>query len=180
MTTAYFNPRLSHERMRVAREVEEGEQVLDMFAGVGPYSILIAKTQRTSKVYSVDINPEAFTYLEDNILLNQVADRVVPLLGDSGKLAVGDLRGTANRVIMNLPSESTKFLDAAVQALGEDGGVIHYYAFAPRSDNMDEIKRSISSRIERQGKTVDSFTFSNIIKEVAPNRVQIAIDVAIR
>lgn len=180
VATAYFNPRLSHERMRVAREVKEGEQVLDMFAGVGPYSILIAKTQRTSKVYSVDINPEAFTYLEHNILLNRVADRVVPLLGDSSKLAVGDLRGTANRVIMNLPSESTRFLDAAVQALGEDGGVIHYYAFALRSDNMDEIKRTISSRIERQGKTVDSFTFSNIIKEVAPNRVQIAIDVAIR
>jgi tRNA (guanine37-N1)-methyltransferase len=180
VAAAYFNPRLSHERMRVAKDVREGEQVLDMFAGVGPYSILIAKTQCASKVTSIDINPQAFAYLKHNILLNRVADRVVPSLGDSGKLASGELRGTANRVIMNLPSESSKFLDAAVQALGEGGGSIHYYAFAPRGQNIDEIKRMISSVVKRQGKRVDSFTFSNVIKEVAPNRVQIALDVAVK
>ena len=50
VTKVYFNPRLSHERMRVARQIKEGERVLDMFAGVGPYSILIAKTQRDSQI----------------------------------------------------------------------------------------------------------------------------------
>lgn len=67
----YFNPRLSHERMRVARQVKESEYVLDMFAGVGPYSILIAKTQSECKVFSVDVNPDAFKYLEHNVLLNR-------------------------------------------------------------------------------------------------------------
>jgi tRNA (guanine37-N1)-methyltransferase len=177
---AYFNPRLSHERMRVARQVKEGEHVLDMFAGVGPYSILIAKTQHASKVYSVDINPEAFRYLKHNILLNRVADRVVPLLGDAHQLALGDLSGRANRVIMNLPSESTKFLDAAVQALGEDGGVIHYYAFASRSENLDEIGKAVRSAIDRQGRTFLSFPFSDTIKDVAPNRVQVAVDALVK
>ena len=176
----YFNPRLSHERMRVARQVTEGEHVLDMFAGVGPYSILIAKTQQDSKVYSVDINPEAFMYLERNILLNRVADRVVPLLGDAGKLAARDLRGMADRVIMNLPSESNRFLEAAVKALKEEWGVIHYYTFASRSDSVDEIKKAVDSAIESQGRMIHSFTFSDIIKEVAPNRVQVALDVVVK
>jgi tRNA (guanine37-N1)-methyltransferase len=176
----YFNPRLSHERMRIARQVKEGEHVLDMFAGVGPYSILIAKTQRTSRVYSLDINPEAFRYLEHNILLNRVADRVVPMLGDAGQLVATKLRGTANRVIMNLPSDSSRFLYTALQALKEEGGVVHYYTFASRSDSVDEIREEVQSVIERQSRTVRTFGFSSIIKEVAPNRVQVAIDAMVK
>ncbi len=180
VTKVYFNPRLSHERMRVARQIKGGECVLDMFAGVGPYSILIAKTQHDSQIYSADINPEAFRYLKHNILLNRVADQVTPLLGDAGRLVETKLRGTANRVIMNLPSESNKFLPAAVQALKEEGGIIHYYTFASRSDDLDQIKASVRSAIESYGNTVDSFAFSDTIKEVAPNRVQIGMDVVVR
>jgi len=180
VTKVYFNPRLSNERMRVARQIKESERVLDMFAGVGPYSILIAKTQHDSQIYSADINPEAFRYLKHNILLNRVADQVVPLLGDAGQLVETNLRRTANRVIMNLPSESNKFLYAAVQALKEEGGTIHYYTFASRSDDLDQIKESVRSAIERYGSTVDSFAFSDTIKEVAPNRVQIGMDIVVR
>jgi len=180
VTKVYFNPRLSHERMRVAKQIKEGECVLDMFAGVGPYSILIAKTQRVAQIYSVDINPEAFRYLKENVLLNQVADQVVPLLGDAGLLVETKLRGTANRVIMNLPSESNKFLHAAVKALNEEGGIIHYYTFASRSDNLGEIRESVRTSIEQCGRKVDSFAFSDIIKEVAPHRVQIGMDIVVR
>jgi tRNA (guanine37-N1)-methyltransferase len=175
----YFNPRLSHERMRVARQVKKGEYVFDMFAGVGPYSILIGKTQRNSRIYSVDINPDAFRYLEHNILLNRVADRVVPILGDAGQLAARDLQGTVDRVIMNLPSESNRFLEAAVQALKEEGGIIHYYMFASRSHSVDEIRKAVQSTIERQGRNVRAFAFSDVVKEVAPNRVQVALDVVV-
>jgi tRNA (guanine37-N1)-methyltransferase len=180
VTKVYFNPRLSHERMRVARQIKKGECILDMFAGVGPYSILIARTQRDSQIYSADINPEAFRYLKHNILLNRVADQVVPLLGDAGQLVETNLRGKANRVIMNLPSESNKFLSAAVQALKEEGGIIHYYTFASRSDDLDQIRKLVRSAIEHYGCKVDSFAFSDIIKEVAPNRVQIGMDIVIK
>jgi tRNA (guanine37-N1)-methyltransferase len=176
---AYFNPRLSHERLRVARQVKENECVLDMFAGVGPYSILIAKTQEDSKVYSIDINPDAFRYLKHNIMLNGVADRVIPLFGDARQLVEKGLRGTANRVIMNLPSDSRHFLEVALQALKGEGGVIHYYAFASRRDSVPEITKEVRSMIERQGRAARSFPFSDIIKEVAPNRVQVAIDVLV-
>jgi len=81
ISSVYFNPRLAHERLRVAKQVKENEVVVDMFAGVGPYSILIAKLQPTSRVYSIDINPSAIRYLEANTFGNRVADRVAPLLG---------------------------------------------------------------------------------------------------
>jgi len=176
---AYFNPRLSHERLRIAKQVKEDECVLDMFAGVGPYSILIAKTHEDSKLYSIDINPDAFRYLRHNIMLNRVADRVIPLFGDARQLVEKSLRGTASRVIMNLPSDSSRFLEVALQALKEQGGVVHYYAFASRKDSVPEIAKDVRSMIERQGRVARSFPFSDIVKEVAPNRVQVAMDVLV-
>lgn len=173
----YFNPRLSWERMRVARQVKAGERVVDMFAGVGPYSVLIAKTQPSSRIHSIDINPDAITYLRENILLNKVADRVTWTLGDARKSAAELLRGTADRVIMNLPSESKTFLDVALTTLKESGGAIHFYTFASRADSVNEIKESIRSIIHDQGFEVRSFSFSDIIREVAPNRVQVALDI---
>jgi tRNA (guanine37-N1)-methyltransferase len=180
VTKVYFNPRLSHERMRVARQIKEGESVLDMFAGVGPYSILVAKTQRNSQIYSADINPGAFSYLKHNILLNRVADQVIPFLGDARQLTEANFRGKMSRVIMNLPSESNRFLLAAVQALKEEGGTVHYYTFSSRNDDLDQIRKSVRSMIERCGRTVDSFAFSDTIKEVAPNRVQIGMDIVVK
>jgi tRNA G37 N-methylase Trm5 len=74
---------------------------------------------------------------------------------------------------------SDRFLGAAVQALVEDGGVIHYYKFASRSEDIHDIGRNVKSIVETQGRLVDSFEFLDIIKEVAPNRVQVAIDIVV-
>lgn len=176
----YFNPRLSHERMRVAQQVRAHETVLDMFAGVGPYSILIAKNQPTSRVYSIDINPDAFRYLKENILANGVADRVIPILGDAREATARQLKGVASRVIMNLPSEARNFLEAAARALTPESGTLHYYAFASRTDDLDTIKKSIRATIGSTGRIVHSFSFCRIIKEIAPSRVQVAIDVQVK
>lgn len=174
--TVYFNPRLSRERIRIARQVMPKESVVDMFAGVGPYSILIARQQPTSTVYSVDINPSAVMYLKENIFANRVADRVIPMLGDVKELAQMKLRGIANRVIMNLPSEASSYLSAASLILKGEGGMIHFYAFAGRDENLETMVKSFRLTVESQGRKLESVRFCKVIKEVAPNRVQVAID----
>jgi tRNA (guanine37-N1)-methyltransferase len=176
VSTVYFNQRLSRERMRVAQQVKAGETVVDMFAGVGPYSILIAKLQPHSTVYSADVNPEAMRYLKDNVFTNQVADRVIPMLGEAKQLAERRLRGLANRIIMNLPSEAEDYLPAAAQILKAEGGVIHFYAFASREESLETIRSLFQSAVEHQNRKVESFQFCKAIREVAPGRVQVAID----
>jgi len=180
VSRVYFNPRLSHERKRVAEQVRDGEHVVDMFAGVGPYSILIAKTRPHSTIYSIDLNPEAIKYLMGNVLLNKVADRVIPLHGDARLLPIKTLHGIADRVIMNLPSESINFLDVACQLLKGDGGTLHYYAFASREEAVADVKNAFVMAVEETGRKVQSFTYERAIKEVAPNRVQVALDAVIR
>ena len=176
VASVYFNPRLSHERMRVAKQVKQGEVVVDMFAGVGPYSILIAKRQPQARIIAIDINPEAYNYLEENILLNGVADRVTPLLGDSKQFS-GKLGGAADRIIMNFPSAAKEYLGAAVQMLSKNGGTIHYYAFCQRDESVLGIEVTVRSMIESYGRKIESFTHGRIMKEVAPNRAQVALDI---
>jgi tRNA (guanine37-N1)-methyltransferase len=176
----YFNPRLSHERMRVARQVRQQETVVDMFAGVGPYSILVAKMSQTSRVAAIEMNIDAFKYLKENVFKNVVADRVTPILGDAREVISRKLQGTATRVIMNLPSEAVNFLNAAAQAINADGGVIHYYTFASRSDDPSALKQSASRILRNCGRKVVSVPFCEAIREVAPSRVQVAIDFSVR
>ena len=180
VASVYFNPRLSHERMRVASQVKEQERVLDMFAGVGPYTILIAKTQLSSVVYSIDINPQAFGYLKENLLLNHVADRVLPNLGDAREVVAKSFQGIADRVIMNLPSEAVNFIDVALLALQRRGGVIHYYSFASRKDTIENVIESIRKVIEGNGRTLQSVDFAKVLKEISSNRVQVALDLYVR
>jgi tRNA (guanine37-N1)-methyltransferase len=179
VSSVYFNPRLAHERRRVAGQVKEEEVVVDMFAGVGPYSILVAKLQPHSRVYAVDINPSAIKYLKENILANEVADRVIPLLGDARELSRSVLHGAADRVIMNLPSEAPHFLDAALHVLKSTGGVVHFYQFAERGAGLENVIEQFRALAAAEKREVQSFKYSKAIREIAPSRVQVALDALI-
>ena len=106
----YFSPRLMHERSRIAHLVKGGEVVVNMFSGVGCFSILIAKTVSQTKVFSIDINPIAVQYLEENVRLNRVYGKVVPLLGDSKEIIEAKLLERADRVLMPLPEKALEYL----------------------------------------------------------------------
>jgi len=127
---AYFNPRLSSERRRIASLVKEGETVVDMFSGVGPFAVMIAKLSRPRAVYAIDLNPGAVQLMRENVELNKVHG-VVPLEGDARQW-VFDLP-CADRVIMNLPHSAIDFFADALTRL-KLGGVMHLYHICERSD----------------------------------------------
>ena len=129
LTKAYFSPRLATERLRVARLVKPGEAVTNLFAGVGSFSLVIARHSQAAIIYSIDINPTAFDYMQTNIRINRVGDRVVALQGDAREVVRTRLAGKADRVLMPLPELSHDFLDVALSALKPSGGVVHFYDF---------------------------------------------------
>ncbi|RLI29386.1 MAG: tRNA (guanine-N1)-methyltransferase [Candidatus Hecatellales archaeon] len=171
----YFSPRLSFEHARVAGKVQEGEKVLDMFAGVGPFSILIAKRLRRVEVYAVDVNPEAYRFLVENVRLNRVEGKVKPLLGDIKALAQSSLKGLKfNRIIMNLPGEAYKYLGEACQ-LSMPGTTIHYYAFAEGEEALEKAAEklvSILGELKCSGRILEG----RLVREIAPRRWQVALD----
>lgn len=176
----YFSPRLSHERKNIASQVGENETVIDMFAGVGPFSVLIAKTHRNVKVYAIDINPEAIKYLERNTIVNGVWRNVIPLLGDAADIARSKLRGVADRVIMNLPEKAAEYLEAASDAVKPSGGIIHYYEFAEGPSFLNAIKERVTETMKKTRRKLERIPEARIVREVAPFRWQIAVDLLIR
>lgn len=172
VASVYFSPRLSTERQRVARQVEDGEVVVDMFAGVGPFAIQIARRRRV-KVYAIDVNPRAYELLVENIRLNRVEGLVEPIHGDASEVVRSRLRGVATRVIMNHPSQAREFIASACEALREGGGVVHYYTFA---SSVDEAEGELLDGVERAGRRVVEVTYSGPVREVAPRRWQMVVD----
>ncbi|WP_456368052.1 tRNA (guanine(37)-N1)-methyltransferase Trm5b [Thermococcus sp.] len=164
----YFSPRLATERMRIFRKTRPGEVVFDMFAGVGPYSLLLAR--KAKLVFAVDINPWAVRYLEENVRLNKT-NNVVPILGDVRKVA-GKIK--ADRVIMNLPKFADKFLREAMLSV-KPGGVIHYYGFGPEEDLFSEHEEKIKAVARELGLTVE-FIDRRKVRPYAPRQFNIAID----
>ncbi|MCW4019824.1 MAG: class I SAM-dependent methyltransferase family protein, partial [Candidatus Bathyarchaeota archaeon] len=129
LAKAYFSPRLSHEHDRVASIVKEGETIIDMFAGVGPFSILIAKRHKNVRVYAIDVNPDAIALLKRNLKENRVEQKVTPILGDADQIIGERLSEVADRVVMNLPERAIDYVDSACEALKREGGIVHYYDF---------------------------------------------------
>lgn len=170
---AYFSPRLGTERLRVAKQVKSEHVVIDMFAGVGPFALLLAK--KGSRVIAIEKNSVAAKYLKENVQLNKLCN-VEVFEGDASKLAVRFER-QADHVVMNLPHSAYRFLKSAITA-AKDGGVIHYYSIAPEEDLYCDIKL-----IEDGAKQLDAnidVLYRGIVRSYAPRRYNVAIDFKVK
>ena len=177
---AYFSPRLAQEHKRVASQVKEGETVVDMFAGVGPFATQIAKTHENVKAYAIDVNPYAIKFLKKNILLNRVESKVFPIIGEAKQVVKAKLLGVADRVIMNLPEKAIEFVDSACLSLKSEGGIMHFYCFLNASDPLEKVKLQITEAVEKCGRKIEKIPFSKFVRETAPYEWQIVLDAKIR
>jgi tRNA (guanine37-N1)-methyltransferase len=175
ITKVFFSPRLSYERQRIRDQVRDGEIIVDMFSGVGPYSIVIAK-HRDVRVYGYDINKTAIHYFDENIRINKVGDRVKAAHCDCRELTP---KGAADRAIMNLPKGAKEFLDTAIDTLKEESGIIHYYGVSPREQPFDSEADFIVKRAEIKGRTAKIMD-KRIVRSYSPSEVHVAIDVEVR
>lgn len=178
----YFSPRLSNERSRISALVKSGEVVVNMFAGVGCFSIIIAKKVSDAKVYSIDVNPTAIQYMQENVKLNRVYNKVIPLFGDSKEIVTAQLQGVADRVLMPLPEKALEYLPYALMALKSSGGWVHYYDFehATKNENpLEKTKQKVSERLDGLGVNYD-ISLSRIIRSTGPNWYQTVLDLHVK
>lgn len=127
----FFSSRLAYERQRIVQQVGDKENVVVMFAGVGPFAIEIAKHHKNCKVVAIELNKNAYVYMLKNIKINKTVN-VLPELGDVKKVAK-KYAGFADRIIMPLPKDAYRFLPEVLRVAGKRC-VVHYYAFG-RSEN---------------------------------------------
>jgi tRNA (guanine37-N1)-methyltransferase len=178
----YFSPRLSGERLRISRLVQPEEKIVNMFAGVGCFSIIIAKLVPAAKVYSIDINPDAVKFMRENIRINRVFGKVFPILGDSQEIIQSSFQHCADRVLMPLPEKALEYLPCAVSALKESGGWIHCHCFehATKTEkSMEQAHAKIAQKFERL-KVDFEVPFSRVVRPVGPNWHQVEVDIRVK
>jgi len=173
VSKAYFNPRLSTERNRIAGLAKSDEIVIDMFAGVGPFTIMLGK--RVKRVIAMEINPDAFTYLRKNVELNKLKN-VDAFLGDAKKLS-SQFKGVANRIIMNLPHSAFEFLEQAIVMLNERGGTIHFYDIKEESC-LPQTVGEVQQLIEKNGRSIENVNVKSV-RSYAPGLSIIVMDITV-
>lgn len=148
-----------------------------MFAGIGPFPILIAK-DRGANIYAVDINKEAIKYMKDNIELNKLKGKIIPILGDINQIAQEKFVKNNikfDRIIMNLPGTAKDFLDLAI-LLVNDNGVIHYYEFSDGYDSAIERIKRIAKNYNKHAEVLTT----RKVKSSSPGQWHIVVDAKIK
>lgn len=160
-----------NERLRIAKLVRDNETVLDMFAGIGYFSIPIGVHSNARKVISIEINPNSYYYLCENVKLNK-CDNITPVLGDC---LVETPKYNADRILMGYVKTTHHYLKVAVNSLNK-GGIIHYHETVP--EKLLET-RPISRIKQAAGDRDVELLKINKIKKYAPGVEHVVIDALI-
>lgn len=173
--TTYFSPRLSNERREIASFIKKDSEVLVMFAGVGPFSIVIAKNSKPKKVYSNEINREANKYAELNAEINGVKNKIEFVNGDVKKVAL-KLKKQNKKfdfIVMPRPNLKESFLEQAFM-LSKKGTKTYYYDFC-RTDETKLIAEKIKKQAEKFKRKVKILKVKSA-GEIAPYKIRIRVD----
>ncbi len=174
---AFFSPRLSTERERITSLVKDGEVIINMFGGVGMFSIMAAKKKKCT-VFNIDINPVASQLCEKNVERNKLMGNVISINGDAAQIIRSQLENKGDRTLMLLPERSDEFLDSALLAT-KNNGFIHYYSHIHAEIKSDAPKLSEQHYLSIS--SVDSKILnSKIVRAVGPRYYQTVIDVKIK
>lgn len=163
------------ERGRILKLVKQNEVIVDLFSGIGYFSIPIAKFAKPSKIYTIDINPTSILYLQENIQLNKVEGKIETNLGDCRQVAK-KLGKIADRVIVGYLPNTKKFLDSAFFVLKEKGGIIHYHDAFKEENLWDEPLEILEKSAEKNGYVLEKILEKRIVKSYAPKVFHVVID----
>jgi tRNA wybutosine-synthesizing protein 2 len=161
----------NNERLRIAKLVRDDETVIDMFAGIGYFSIPIGVHSNAKQVHAIEINPNSYHYLCENIKLNKL-DNITPILGDC---MVETPKLKADRILMGYVKTTHHYLKVAIDSLNE-GGILHYHETVPEK-LIDS--RPIDRIVAQAGDREVELLKINKIKKYSPGVQHVVIDARI-
>ncbi len=171
VTKVMFSKGNVNERSRPARLVKPDETVLDMFAGIGYFSIPMARACPSCRVISVDVNPVSISYLTNNCRLNRIQN-IQPIVGDCRKMGLEDM---ADRILMGYLPGTDRFLPAAFRAL-KGKGVIHFHDVYRDDELWDKPLKILEKEAEKAGYRLEKVLHKSVVKQYGPRKQHIVID----
>lgn len=168
-----FSPGNLSERMRMSR-LGQGEVVVDMFAGIGYFSIPMAVYSRPRKILAIELNPQSYHFLRRNIEANNVQDIVQPILGDC---ALETPRDIADRVLMGMVQVTNRYLETGIAAI-KPGGTLHYHQTIPSRRFPEAAVEEVKEAAAAMGRRAEILKCMRV-KKFSPGVVHAVIDARI-
>lgn len=162
-----------YERLKTASMVRSWEIVVDMFAGLGQFTIPIAVHSRPKIIHAIEINPVAFNFLVKNIKINGVENIVATYLSDCREIT-SKIEKSADRVIMGYLHDTIEFLPHALNCIGKSGGIIHLHQLIKKDEKEELIQRIINLNLTHGFTT--HILKSRVVKTYSANKIHLVVD----
>ena len=169
--TCYFSPRLSQERMRIAKQVKDGERVLVLFSGVSVYPLVIAKNSKPLSITAVELNPDAHKFALENIKKNKFEEIITAIKADVQNVK---LKGKFDRIIMPLPKGAKDYLDVALK-YSKKGTIIHLYVFTDKTIFPDGVIDLVKDKLKNI-KILDTVQCGT----ASPSKIRVCVDIRVK
>jgi tRNA (guanine37-N1)-methyltransferase len=184
--TTYFSPRLVYERRRISgSNIQENEVIVDMFSGVGTFSIQIAKLNEV-EIHAFDLNPAAYGFLKKNIRLNKLKGKIFPynmnikdLINHSNQTGK-ELHNIVDRIIMNFPESSINFIGIVSFLMKKSGGILHFYKFSEKPNAIEKTIGIIKKKLDEFNWAAKKIINSKIVKSYSPKAELVVIDLVMK
>ena len=180
ITKIMFSKGNLNERRFLTTLVNDGEIIVDMFAGIGYFSLPIAKIAKPKKIYSIELNPVAFEFLVKNIEINHLENVIIPINGDCKqealKLSISGLK--ADRVIMGVFPAPKEYISVALTLAKNMGTIYHYEGVVDKVDSFNlftefmKIARNQGFKAELKNK--------RFVKSYGPKLYHCVLDILIK
>ena len=181
----FFSPRLNHEHKRISlQNFKKNELIVDLFAGIGAFSIIIAKNHDV-KIYAFDINPFAIKLLKKNINLNNLKGEIIPLKINVKNLLNSEnkfsylLKNKIDRVIMNLPEKSLDYIDVVSHLSKKTGCILHNYQFCEKPHSVKKAIDNLQTQLHKFTWRIERIKHAKVLKSYSPKSDVIVIDALI-
>ena len=163
------------ERLRMANISNTGETVVDLFAGIGYFTIPMAVYSKPKKIFACEINPVSYDYLCANVILNNVTSLVEPLKGDNRKISP---KNVADRVLLGYFGDTHDFIPTALDCLKNHTGIIHYHDKFPEDTVPDDPLKIVKKIAEKYDRNAQLLKYKHV-KTYAPGISHFVLDIQI-
>jgi tRNA (guanine37-N1)-methyltransferase len=180
VASSYFSPRLSTERLRISNLVSNNEIIINMFGGVGTFSIIIAK-RTPALIYNIDSNLDAYVLSKINSKLNKLEDCIVSLHGDAQDVMSSRMfEKKVDRILMPLPEKAFEFIEISAKCLKPSGGYLHFFSHI-KSDTKPKAVADSENYVHSLFSDYDyQIKHTQIVRAVGPRVYQTVTDIFIK
>ncbi|MFX1428828.1 MAG: class I SAM-dependent methyltransferase family protein [Promethearchaeota archaeon] len=177
ITKIMFSKGNVNERKYLPTLVKNGEIIVDMFAGIGYFSLPIAKHSPAGKIYSIELNPESYNYLVENIKINHLDEKIIPIRGNCKievvKLSESEIK--ADRVIMGVFPAPKDYIKEGLSLVKDEGTMFHYEGVVEK-DNINNLFREFNEIASKEGFNCELKSY-RIVKSYGPNLFHTVLDI---